>query len=242
MILTPTFTNGRGPDGGPSTTSSKIPPTALRRIRRTKSSVETIVALLNEAESLHSWRQKNALVWSECPHCRAIFVGYRKHNRRYCSRQCNGHYRGTEWAKHAHKGRAAWTDASRASYAEKMTGPKNPAWKGGLTYYKRKGKYANQSNKYVRCPPEFADMARKDGYVMEHRLVMAEACGFLLTRTECVNHEDHDPTNNDPANLAALCQRCHILHVRGEHLRRRRLTYLARRALGHLFTGPYGLL
>ena len=53
-------------------------------------------------------------------------------------------------------------------------------------------------------------------------------------------HRDHDPTNNDGSNLAALCQRCHILHDKVEHLRRRRLTYLARRALGDLFTGPYG--
>ena len=51
-------------------------------------------------------------------------------------------------------------------------------------------------------------------------------------------HLDHDPFNNMPENLAALCQRCHILH-KAEHLRRRRLTYLARRALGDLFTGPY---
>ncbi len=48
-----------------------------------------------------------------------------------------------------------------------------------------------------------------------------------------------DPFNNVPENLAALCQRCHILHDKAEHLRRRRLTYLARRALGDLFTGPY---
>ena len=52
-------------------------------------------------------------------------------------------------------------------------------------------------------------------------------------------HRDHDPTNNDGANLAALCQRCHILHDKLEHLRRRRLTYLAWRALGDLFDGPY---
>lgn len=52
-------------------------------------------------------------------------------------------------------------------------------------------------------------------------------------------HRDHDPANNDAANLMALCQRYHILHDRDEHLRRRRLTYLARRALGDLFTGPY---
>ena len=52
-------------------------------------------------------------------------------------------------------------------------------------------------------------------------------------------HRDHDPTNNHGLNLAALCQRCHMLHDRPEHLRRRRITYLARRALGDLFTGPY---
>ena len=52
-------------------------------------------------------------------------------------------------------------------------------------------------------------------------------------------HRNHDPTNNHERNLAALCQRCHILHDKTEHLRRRRLTYLARRAMGDLFTGPY---
>ena len=52
-------------------------------------------------------------------------------------------------------------------------------------------------------------------------------------------HLDHDPTNNPPRNLAALCQRCHILHDGEEHLRRRWLTYRMRRALGDLFTGPY---
>lgn len=52
-------------------------------------------------------------------------------------------------------------------------------------------------------------------------------------------HRDHDPTNNDPANLAAWCQRCHLLHDRPEHLRRRCVTYLARRAIGDLFAGPY---
>ena len=52
-------------------------------------------------------------------------------------------------------------------------------------------------------------------------------------------HRDHDPTHNRSRNLAALCQRCHMLHDKDEHLRRRRLTYLARHALGDLFTGPY---
>jgi len=50
-------------------------------------------------------------------------------------------------------------------------------------------------------------------------------------------HLDHDPTNNRPRNLKALCQRCHLIHDRVEHLRRRAVTYRARRAIGDLFTG-----
>ena len=50
---------------------------------------------------------------------------------------------------------------------------------------------------------------------------------------------DHDPTNSDPANLRAWCQRCHILHDREEHRRRATVTILLRRAIGDLFTGPY---
>jgi 5-methylcytosine-specific restriction endonuclease McrA len=52
-------------------------------------------------------------------------------------------------------------------------------------------------------------------------------------------HLDHNPTNNRPSNLKALCQRCHLLHDRKEHRRRRRITYRRRWALGDLFEGPY---
>lgn len=52
-------------------------------------------------------------------------------------------------------------------------------------------------------------------------------------------HLDHDPTHNSGRNLKALCQRCHLIHDRPEHLRRRRITYGLRRAIGDLFTGPY---
>jgi hypothetical protein len=52
-------------------------------------------------------------------------------------------------------------------------------------------------------------------------------------------HLDHDPTNNRPRNLKALCQRCHMLHDREEHRRRRWITLRMRKALGDLFLGPY---
>jgi len=37
-----------------------------------------------------------------------------------------------------------------------------------------------------------------------------------------VAHLDQDTTNNDPANLAALCQRCHLNHDRKDNQRRKR--------------------
>ena len=78
-------------------------------------------------------------------------------------------------------------------------GPDNPAWKGGVTYFRKHGNY--KPIKYVRCPVELMPMARKDGYVMEHRLLMARMAGYCLTRTEVVHHIDHDPQNNAPTNL-----------------------------------------
>lgn len=74
------------------------------------------------------------------------------------------------------------------------------------------------------------------------RVVPPPAVGSLTLTTRVVlacAHLDHDPANNMPENLRALCQRCHILHDRAEHLRRRWVTYRLRRALGDLFLGPY---
>jgi hypothetical protein len=55
-------------------------------------------------------------------------------------------------------------------------------------------------------------------------------------------HRAHDTSLNGDRDLAAWCQRCHLIHDRPEHLRRRRLTYLRRRAMGDLFLGPYPVI
>lgn len=68
-----------------------------------------------------------------------------------------------------------------------------------MTYFKTHGNYVGV--RYVRAPEWARPMARKDGYIMEHRLVMALRMGRLLSRTEVVNHLDHNPANNDLANL-----------------------------------------
>ncbi|KQT51949.1 hypothetical protein ASG43_20890 [Aureimonas sp. Leaf454] len=62
--------------------------------------------------------------------------------------------------------------------------------------------------------------------------------GWTKVAIACA-HLNHDVSDNSAGNLAALCQRCHLIHDRPEHLRRRRITYLMRRAMGDLFLGLY---
>ncbi len=81
----------------------------------------------------------------------------------------------------------------------KLQGQNNPAWKGGVTLKRAHGNY--KGVRYVRCPPALMSMARADGYVMEHRLVMALSLGRPLLRSEVVHHIDHNPANNAVENL-----------------------------------------
>ena len=69
---------------------------------------------------------------------------------------------------------------------------------------------------------------------------VVDYAGHVLRRIRLgAAHLDHDPANSKLSNLKALCQRCHLRHDREEHRRRRRITFLLRRALGDLFLGPY---
>lgn len=52
-------------------------------------------------------------------------------------------------------------------------------------------------------------------------------------------HLNHDPTDNRDRNLAALCQRCHMIHDAVEHRRSRWQNAFRLRALGDLFLGRY---
>lgn len=103
---------------------------------------------------------------------------------KYCSRSCRN---------------KAHPLPDGSNFPPSKFGPENPAWKGGVMLRSRHGNY--QQVRYVRCPPGLMTMARADGYVMEHRLVMAQWCGRPLTRTECVHHINHQPLDNQRNNL-----------------------------------------
>jgi hypothetical protein len=49
-----------------------------------------------------------------------------------------------------------------------------------------------------------------------------------------VAHLDQDTTNNDDANLAALCQKCHLAHDKEQHIATARATRRGRKAGGNL--------
>src|SRR5271156_5288549 len=69
---------------------------------------------------------------------------------------------------------------------------------------------------------------------------LMETARFRMTRVVlAAAHLDSDPTNNRLKNLRALCQRCHMLHDRPQHLAQRWITYRRRSAVGDLFLGPY---
>lgn len=147
--------------------------------------------------------QRSGMEQAACSVCGISFYRNKKHLVRVqhpvCSRQCNGVLRGEEWKQHAHKGRQNWKTESEKALVERMTGETNPSWKGGITYKRPKGNH--KGAKYIRCPEEYLDMARKDGYIMEHRLLVAQHIGRMLSRTEVVHHINHDPLDNRIENL-----------------------------------------
>lgn len=244
--------------------TTMIPPIIFTQITQTKSSPETIAALLNEAEAMYSsmpkhWNAKRRYpYWKPCPMCGQPFSvedNDRYYKRKTCSQQCAHRMLATVPRNQTHKrkgkivacprcGKETYRTAahlrkvkdsycSRSCRAKHVTAPiltahkfdrtgmkfpgtglkgaANPAWKGGVTYFKTHGNYIGV--KYVRCPVEYISMARKDGYVMEHRLFVAQAIGRPLLRVEVVHHKDHNPANNDLSNLQLFASnRDHKLH------------------------------
>src|SRR5579859_5582746 len=128
-----------------------------------------------------------------CSHCGKVFpLLDRRTGAKYCSRSCRA-------KAHAHHLTPYSGNMKGRKRSDPRYGPLNPAWKGGVTLKRTHGNY--QGVRYVRCPAAYLPMARGDGYVMEHRLVMAQKVGRLLAREEVVHHIDHNPANNRPDNL-----------------------------------------
>lgn len=80
---------------------------------------------------------------------------------------------------------------------------RNHFWRGGRSI---------DSDGYVLVKVPEHPNANNNGYVREHRLVMEQSLGRLMTRREVVHHKDGDRANNHLHNLE-------LHQSNGDHLR-----------------------
>lgn len=90
-----------------------------------------------------------------------------------------------------------------------QAGPQHFAWRGGRTVGK-----SGYVRVWVAPDDPLASMRNSDGYVLEHRLVMARALGRPLRRDESVHHLDGERGHNVFENLQ-LRRRAHGNGVHG---------------------------
>lgn len=85
----------------------------------------------------------------------------------------------------------------------KRIGPATPNWKGGRYKVGARGRYFKV---WAHGHP----FANRDGYVMEHRLVMEKKLGRFLAKEEIVHHRDGDGHNNKISNLQLTTKKKHF--------------------------------
>jgi len=84
--------------------------------------------------------------------------------------------------------------------------------------------YRDRNGKFWSTPGHMADAAALDG---------DKIIKIVLT----IAHIDHDPTNNDPENLKALCQKCHLNHDKDQHRLSRQKTRRKKLKIIDMFEG-----
>lgn len=101
--------------------------------------------------------------------------------------------------------RAAWL-------SRKNHGENNPDWKGG--------RYIEPGKGYVMIRNPEHPRARKNGYVLEHILVMESVLGRSLEPSERVHHKNHIQDDNRPENLQLYGSNGDHLRTEGHHRKR----------------------
>lgn len=81
------------------------------------------------------------------------------------------------------------------------TGSKNPAWKGGVI--------TNRWGYVLVYKPNHPYHNYKKTHVFEHRLVVEQKIGRVLTKDEVVHHINHNKKDNRPENLKILSKTEH---------------------------------
>lgn len=88
----------------------------------------------------------------------------------------------------------------RPCFSKNRVGAKSSRWKGG--------KFIDTKGYIMVKMPNHA-LADKQGYVLEHRLIMSELVGVEYVLDMVVHHKDGDRQNNDPNNLEIITRSKH---------------------------------
>ncbi len=92
---------------------------------------------------------------------------------------------------------------SRRKEWQRASGANNGAWRGGIRMVK--------GYRHIYRPKHH--LARKDGWVAEHRVIAEKIIGRRLKRGEVVHHRDENKVNNAPSNLMVYAS--NAAHLRG---------------------------
>ena len=167
---------------------------------------------------------KDSKIRKKCATCGKDIIIYPNDNKKYnyCSTKCSANnpikIESVRSLGKSNKGRKMTSEQYERYLSNRKYGKDSPNWKGGVTYHNRKGNYKKYKIKYLKCPEKYKSMSRKDGYVMEHRLLIAKKIGRSLLRSEVVHHIDHNPENNNIENLMLFSSNSEHKIYEGVHI------------------------
>lgn len=139
-------------------------------------------------------RPTSKFTWSVCPSCQ------------------RGKWLDYYYVLHYKKGSSCLScTAKEKGFAKKIgnvSGMNHPSWKGG-----RQVQPSGYVIVWLSPDNPFYQMATKKGYVMEHRLIVAERLGRCLLRAEKVHHINGIRDDNRDENLKLVSQRDHSVYT-----------------------------
>lgn len=129
----------------------------------------------------------------------------RPRGHRYCSRTCAGLAKRTRQARDCERcGQSFLPAKPKARFCSR----KCSSWLGVQARENARGWYQDPKG-YILVRAVGHPMASREGYVMQHRLVMAKHLGRMLTRGEVVHHLNRVKDDNRIENLVLMSRTEH---------------------------------